>query len=432
MKVDFTRNKITNLRAISAKIIFDVLRQKQSLNSALTNHIQLAKNEKDYALIQEICFGVIRVLPELEFYVQSLMNKPLSGKNQILHELLLVGIYQIQYTRIPHHAAVAETVNAVCEFKRDSLKGLVNGVLRNFLRQQADLKIKFEHSENNSLHPNWLLQRIKLAYPKQWQNIVQVNNQKPPMWIRVNQLQYSVQEYLQMLRKAEIEAEISPDLNYALKLITPVNAHRLPEFATGAITIQDVSAQYAAHLLAPQNGEYILDMCAAPGGKTTHILELAPQAKVLAVDNNEQRLKRIDENLARLNLAAEVKVGDGLTPEKWLKDEQYFDRILLDAPCSATGIIRRHPDIKWLRRNSDIAELAQLQYQILTNMWKYLKPNGTLVYATCSILPDENQQQIDRFLQAHNDAKLVDNTMQFLPDELAGDGFFYAKLVKMP
>ena len=422
----------SNIRAICAQAIFNVLEDGQSLSTALTlSSHKIA--EKDRALVQEICFGVMRVLPELNFYIHTLMSKVLTGKNRVLHYLLLVGIYQILYTRIPEHAAVGETVNAVNELKKSALKGLVNGVLREFLRQQASLQQKFiqdnKQQTSQTLHPSWLLNRLKQAYPQQWQNIINANNQKPPMWLRVNLNHYSVSEYQQLLAEQQIESEAFADLPCAIRLLSPVNVTKLPYFAEGAVTVQDLSAQYAAYLLAPKNGEQILDMCAAPGGKTTHILEIAPKANLLAVDVDASRAKRIEENLARLKQVAEVKVGDGLTPEKWCSGRQ-FDRILLDSPCSATGVIRRHPDIKWLRRDSDIAQLTDLQHAILTNIWSYLKTDGTLVYATCSILPDENKLQIERFLKENSNAQLVGDMKQFLPTAQGGDGFFYAVLKK--
>ena len=422
----------SNIRAICAQAIFNVLEDGQSLSTTLTlSSHKIA--EKDRALVQEICFGVMRVLPELNFYIHTLMSKVLTGKNRVLHYLLLVGIYQILYTRIPEHAAVGETVNAVNELKKSALKGLVNGVLREFLRQQASLQQKFiqdnKQQTSQTLHPSWLLNRLKQAYPQQWQNIINANNQKPPMWLRVNLNHYSVSEYQQLLAEQQIESEAFADLPCAIRLLSPVNVTKLPYFAEGAVTVQDLSAQYAAYLLAPKNGEQILDMCAAPGGKTTHILEIAPKANLLAVDVDASRAKRIEENLARLKQVAEVKVGDGLTPEKWCSGRQ-FDRILLDSPCSATGVIRRHPDIKWLRRDSDIAQLTDLQHAILTNIWSYLKVDGTLVYATCSILPDENKLQIERFLKENSNAQLVGDMKQFLPTAQGGDGFFYAVLKK--
>lgn len=417
-----------NLRSIAAKAISQVLDQGLSLSSVIP---ELQKNisEKDRALLQELCFGVLRVLPQLEWIIQQLMDKPLKGKQRILHYLIMVGLYQLLYTRIPAHAALAETVNGAVALKKTQLKGLINGVLRQFQRQQDILNERFQNSESRFLHPSWLLTRIKQAYPENWVDIIEGNNQKPPMWLRVNQIHHSREEYLQLLEEAGITGIADETHPNAIRLEVPCNVTLLPGFNDGWITVQDRSAQRCAELLSPENTEQILDLCAAPGGKTTHILEIAPKSQVLAIDIDEQRLKRVKENLNRLNLNANVKIGDGRYPEQWCAGMQ-FDRILLDAPCSATGVIRRHPDIKWLRRNEDISQLAQIQKEILHAIWPYLKPGGSLVYATCSILPEENQQQIESFLAKTKDAQ-CDYQNQCLPEQIGGDGFFYALIKKI-
>lgn len=429
-----------NLRSMAAKAISQVLDQGQSLSQVLPEMQKMiagntGSSSKDSALLQELCFGTLRVLPQLEWCVGQLMARPLAGKQRPLHYLLLVGLYQLCYTRIPAHAVLAETVEGAVALKRPQLKGLINGVLRQFQRQQAVLLERAADHRSHYLHPDWLLDSIQQAYPKNWQAIIDANNQKPPMWLRVNRRHHSRDEYLSLLQQSELEARPHPLYPDALHLLSPCAVNLLPGFAAGWVTVQDAAAQRCVTLLAPQEGEMILDLCAAPGGKTTHILEAAPHAKVLAVDIDEMRLVRVKENLQRLQLHADVKVGDGRTPQLWC-GEQQFDRVLLDAPCSATGVIRRHPDIKWLRRASDIAELAQLQCEILEAIWPHLKSGGVLLYATCSILPQENQQQIRAFLTRHADAQLIEtgNTnepgLQHLPDAEGGDGFFYAKLVK--
>ncbi|ODQ05869.1 MULTISPECIES: 16S rRNA (cytosine(967)-C(5))-methyltransferase RsmB [Enterobacterales] len=417
-----------NLRSIAAKAINQVLDQGLSLSTVIP---ELQKNisDKDKALLQEICFGVLRTLPQLEWIIQQLMDKPLKGKQRILHYLIMVGLYQLLYTRIPAHAALAETVNGAVTLKKPQLKGLINGVLRQFQRQQDILNERFQNNENRFLHPSWLLARIQQAYPEQWMSIIEGNNQKPPMWLRVNQRHHSRDEYLILLENEGIPAIADDSHPFAIRLENPCNVSLLPGFADGWVTVQDRSAQRCAELLAPKNKEQILDLCAAPGGKTTHILEIAPQAQVLAIDIDEQRLKRVQENLTRLKLNAVVKSGDGRYPEQWCAGKQ-FDRILLDAPCSATGVIRRHPDIKWLRRNDDIEQLAKIQKEILHAIWPYLKSGGTLVYATCSILPEENTQQIKAFLSSTKDAQ-CDYQYQCLPEEEGGDGFFYARIKKI-
>jgi 16S rRNA (cytosine967-C5)-methyltransferase len=423
-----------NLRSIAAKAISQVLDQGQSLSTVLPG-LQKNISEKDRGLLQELCFGTLRVLPQLEWCLQQLMAKPLTGKQRTLHYLLMVGIYQLVHTRIPAHAALAETVEGAVALKRPQLKGLINGVLRQFQRQQEDLIQRMENTDNRYLHPSWLLNRIKKAYPEQWEAIIEANNQRPPMWLRVNRIHHSRDEYLALLQAAGIDAAPHPEYADALRLLTPSAVSELPGFADGWVTVQDASAQGSVDLLDPQDGEMILDLCCAPGGKTTHILEAAPKAHVLAVDVDKQRLVRVNENLQRLKLHAEVKQGDGREPQSWAGDRQ-FDKILLDAPCSATGVIRRHPDIKWLRRDSDIAELAGLQREILDAIWPRLKPNGVMVYATCSILPEENSQQIKAFLHDHPEAHLVETGSleipgrQNLPHAEDGDGFYYAKLIK--
>ncbi|WP_036773766.1 16S rRNA (cytosine(967)-C(5))-methyltransferase RsmB [Photorhabdus australis] len=426
--------KIYNLRSIAAKAVNQVLEQGQSLSTVLPK-LQQNITDKDKSLLQEFSFGVLRVLPQLEWIINQLMAKSLKGKQRILHYLLMVGIYQLIYTRIPAHAALAETVNGAATLKYPQLKGLINGVLRQFQRQQLQL---IEHSQSHHsyhLHPEWLLTRIQKAYPQEWQQLINANNKKPPMWLRVNRIYHSRDEYLTLLHKAGIDAEPAIELPFAIRVISPCPVAILPGFDKGWVTVQDMSAQGCAELLQPINGEKILDLCAAPGGKTTHLLEIAPESQVLAVDIDEQRIKRVEENLQRLNCHATVKIGDGRYPEYWVEDQQ-FDRILLDAPCSATGVIRRHPDIKWLRREEDIAQLVQLQSEIIDAIWPYLKKGGTLVYATCSILPDENSQQINAFLKRHPDAELSEpetreaRGKQIIPELTGGDGFFYARLIK--
>lgn len=420
-----------NLRSLAATAINQVIDNGQSLSTVLPD-LQRNINDKDKALLQEICFGVLRYLPKLEWFISQLMEKPLTGKQRTLHYLIMVGIYQLLYTRIPAHAALAETVNGAVALKRPQLKGLINGVLRSFQRQQVQLEERIANNNSQYLHPSWLLKRLQTAYPNEWQAIVEANNQRPPMWLRVNSLHHTAEQYLGLLEQVEITAHLHPTHPSAIRLEEPTAVTKLPGFEDGWSTVQDVSAQGCAELLEPQNGENILDLCAAPGGKTTHILELAPKANVLAVDIDETRLKRVKENLIRLKQHATVVQGDGTQPEKWA-DGQQFDRILLDAPCSATGVIRRHPDIKWLRRDSDINELAELQAKILEAVWPYLKTGGTLLYATCSIMPEENYLQIQKFLAKHTDARLNDGTeagLQILPSAEGGDGFFYARLIK--
>lgn len=426
--------KSPNIRSLAAQAVEQVVEKGQSLSNVLPP-LQQKVPEKDKALLQELCFGVLRTLSQLEWLIGKLMSRPMTGKQRTVHYLIMVGLYQLLYTRIPPHAALAETVEGAVVIKRPQLKGLINGVLREFQRQQETLLGEFAAHDSRFLHPSWLVKRLRAAYPTQWEEILEANNQRPPMWLRVNRQHHSRDAWLALLEESGIQGFAHPAYPDAVRLETPTSVHALPGFEEGWVTVQDASAQGCLPLLSPQNGEEILDLCAAPGGKTTHILEAAPQANVLAVDIDEQRLGRVYENLKRLGMKATVKQGDGRYPQQWAEDQQ-FDRILLDAPCSATGVIRRHPDIKWLRRDRDIPELAELQSQILDAVWPLLKPGGTLVYATCSVLPEENTQQVAAFLKRTADAQLTETGtqdapgIQNLPASTEGDGFFYAKLVK--
>lgn len=426
--------KSPNIRSLAAQAIEQVVEKGHSLSNVLPA-LQHKVPEKDKALLQELCFGVLRTLSQLEWFIGKLMSRPMTGKQRTLHYLIMVGLYQLLYTRIPPHAALAETVEGAVVIKRPQFKGLINGVLREFQRQQETLSGEFAAHESRFLHPSWFVKRIRAAYPEQWEVILDANNQRPPMWLRVNRQYHTRDAWLALLIESGVQGFAHPDYPDAVLLETPTPVHALPGFDEGWVTVQDASAQGCVPLLDPQNGEDILDLCAAPGGKTTHILEAAPQANVLAVDIDEQRLSRVYENLKRLGMKATVKQGDGRFPEQWSAGTQ-FDRILLDAPCSATGVIRRHPDIKWLRRDRDIPELAALQAEILNAVWPKLKPGGTLVYATCSILPEENAQQITAFMKRMPDAQLVSTGTtdlpgtQNLPASTEGDGFFYAKLLK--
>lgn len=419
---------------MTAQAIEQVVEQGQSLSNVLPA-LQHKVSDKDKALLQELSFGVLRTLPQLEWLVSQLMSRPMTGKQRPLHYLIMVGFYQLIYTRIPAHAALAETVEGAVALKKMQFKGLVNGVLRNFQRRQEELLSQAAQNECRWLFPTWLLTRLQKAYPQQWQRIIEASNQRPPMWLRVNRQHSTRDEWLKRLQEQGANGYPHPCYPDAVRLESPVPVQSLPGFGEGDVTVQDASAQGCITYLAPEDGESILDLCAAPGGKTTHILEAAPQARVLAVDVDTQRLKRVHENLARLGMVAEVKVGDGRFPAQW-SDDRIFDRILLDAPCSATGVIRRHPDIKWLRRDRDITELAHLQSEILDAVWPHLKSGGTLVYATCSVLPEENKEQITAFLKRHPDARITetgtqDNPgIQNLPAPEEGDGFYYAKIIK--
>lgn len=428
-----------NIRAIAAKICFAVVDKGRSLSDELPRG-QSKVADKDKGLLQELVYGVIRYLPSLEFASKAFIAKPLTGKNRVGHFLILVGIYQLKHTRIPDHAALSETVSAAKPLKVFHLKNMINGVLRSYQRsnqsEQQDESIQLPAAIMFN-HPGWFIKKLQAGYPENWQAILTENMNKPPMWLRVNKQKTSIEDYLTLLSNKDIPIETREVHSDALLLQKPIDVSLLPKFEQGFVSVQDAAAQQAASLLAAKANEDILDCCAAPGGKTCHILELTPEiASMTAIDIDDQRLTRVADNLTRLALNANLVAGDAASQSWW--DGKQFDRILLDAPCSGTGVIRRHPDIKWLRKASDIETLVQLQQQILKNVWSLLKPGGTLLYATCSILPEENKEQIQRFLTENDDASLIkipqstqEIGWQILPNEQAMDGFYYAKLQKI-
>ncbi|MCG6346590.1 16S rRNA (cytosine(967)-C(5))-methyltransferase RsmB [Vibrio fluvialis] len=423
-----------NVRAAAAQVLFQVVDKGQSLSMALPAAQQNIR-PRDHALLQEICYGALRYLPRLESIANALMDNPLKGKQRVFHHLILVGIYQLSFMRIPAHAAVGETVEGAQDLKGPRLRGLINAVLRNYQRNQEQLDAQaVSHNAGKYGHPSWLLKLLQNAYPQQWEAIVEANNSKAPMWLRVNHQHHNRDAYQALLNNENIDSSVHSQAEDALKLAAPCDVTKLPGFEKGWVSVQDAAAQLSLHYLQPQDGELILDCCAAPGGKTAHILERTQGSEVVAIDCDDTRLKRVHDNLKRLNLSAKVVCGDARYPQEWWQGSQ-FDRILLDAPCSATGVIRRHPDIKWLRRAEDIAALAELQREILDAMWQQLKPGGTLVYATCSITPQENVLQVKDFLARTSDAQLVGSELdnpgrQILPGEEDMDGFYYAVLTK--
>ena len=429
-----------SLRAVAAKCLQRVIYQGESLTDVLQHPSVLQLSPADRAWAQNACFGSLRMHGRLGAILRELLQKPLKPSDKDVECLLRLGLYQLLYQRTPDHAAVDETVQAARSLKKPWAGGLVNGVLRQFLREQERIIAKTDQVETAQYSfPTWLANRLKQAWPEHWQAIMQASHEHPPMSLRVNAQQMNRDEYQSLLEAAGIASSVIPETDMGLMLSEPVPVHVLPRFAEGVVSVQDAAAQQAAQLLPCEAGQRVLDACAAPGGKTCHLLERYPNIELLALDNSAQRLKQVDENLKRLQLKANVKVGDAADLASWW-DGQLFDRILLDAPCSATGVIRRHPDIKLLRKDADIATLQQEQARLLESLWQVLKPTGYLLYATCSILPEENQQQITRFITQHNDARLVPLTVtwgrgevgkQILPNELNMDGFYYALLQKV-
>ncbi|MRI33378.1 16S rRNA (cytosine(967)-C(5))-methyltransferase [Endozoicomonas sp. OPT23] len=428
--------KQSSVRLAAAKVVSRVV-AGDSLNQALPVY-QDTLGKKDQPLLAELCYGTLRYYFRLDAWLGKLMDKPLKTKEKDIHSLMLVGLYQLFYTRIPAHAAIGETVQVTRTLGKAWARGLVNGVLRNAQRQEQELK-EFTETDDISLtaHPQWLLGKIKKAWPDYWQNIAAANNSSPPMTIRVNEQHVSRNRYLKKLLEAGISANPSVIAPQGITLTKAQAVDNLPGFFDGVSSVQDESAQLSGNLLKVKAGDRVLDACCAPGGKTCQLLEINPEIELQALDVDEKRLTRVQENLERIGLRAKLMAGDGCEPDVWWDGEQY-DHILLDAPCSATGVIRRHPDIKLLRKPEDIDALAELQGRILETMWSLLKPGGTLLYATCSIMPAENSKQIERFLAKEECAELqafegdwgLDTGFgrQILPG--SGDGFFYALLRK--
>ncbi len=427
-------------RTAAAKVLAQVLGKGRSLGGVLAPALAQLRQDGERALAQEMCYGVLRWYPRLAAILERLLSKPLKERDADVRGLLLLGLYQIIYMRVPDHAAVAETVAAARGLGKPWAGGLVNAVLRNYLRDSAHLLEEVDQNEAAALaHPAWLLELIKNAWPRDWQAIVTANNQRPPMALRVNARHRERDAYLRVLIDAGIAACPAPHTPHGITLEQPIDVERLPGFSEGWVSVQDSAAQLAATLLDVQPGQRVLDACAAPGGKAAHILESQPGIDLTALDSDAARLKRVNENLRRLHLQARLIEGDAAQPAAWW-DGVMYDRILLDAPCSATGVIRRHPDIKVLRRPGDIAALAELQGRMLQALWPLLKRGGMFLYATCSILPQENEQQITHFLTAQTDAceKAIDASWgnpreagrQILPGENGMDGFYYACLQK--
>ncbi|HCP54881.1 MAG: 16S rRNA (cytosine(967)-C(5))-methyltransferase [Pseudomonadaceae bacterium] len=430
-----------NPRLAAARALSAVLSGKASLGSSLPP--QLDKVEpRDRGLTQELAFGTARWEPRLSALAEKLLQKPFKAADKDVEALLLVGLYQLLYTRIPAHAALGETVGCADKLKKPWAKGLLNAVLRRAQREAEPLLAEMERDPMvRTAHPRWLQKALKAHWPEHWEAICAANNAHPPLMLRVNRRHGSRDDYLQQLQAAGIEATACTFSRDGIRLIQACDVTTLPGFAEGHVSVQDEAAQLAADLLDLAPGQRVLDACCAPGGKTCHILEAEPElAGVVAIDLEAKRLVRVRENLARLKLDAELIAADGRDVSKWW-DGKPFQRILLDAPCSATGVIRRHPDIKLARKAEDIAPLAHLQGELLDALWPTLAVGGIMLYATCSTLPTENSETIAAFLERTPGARELDiagpfgmqqpHGRQLLAQMDGHDGFYYAKLIKI-
>jgi 16S rRNA (cytosine967-C5)-methyltransferase len=428
-----------NVRALAAQTLDQVLSEGRSLSAALPPALAQTAPQ-DRGLLQELCYGACRWQPQLQAVLNRLLQRPLPSDQRPVPALLLIGLYQLWHLRIPDHAAVAETVAAVRVLRKPRLAGLVNAVLRNALRRREELTaVIATDPEAQTAHPRWLLDRLQQDWPDDWPVIIAANNARPSFTLRVNRLQLDRKDYRQRLAALGKPSKPSALSETALTLADLVDPATLPGFAEGWVSVQDAAAQLAAPLLEVQPGMRVLDACAAPGGKTGHLLESVPDIDLTALDQDADRLARVRDNLQRLRLKARLIVGDARRPSDWW-DGVLYDRILLDAPCSGTGVIRRHPDIKLLRRAGDLTALTEQQRVLLESLWPLLKPGGRLVYATCSVLQQENAAVIAHFLATHADAaelpiaaawgRALAYGRQLLPGADDADGFYYAILSK--
>jgi 16S rRNA (cytosine967-C5)-methyltransferase len=421
------------LRAQAAQVIQRVREEGASLADALPE-ARAVLDPRDGALLQELVYGVLREAYALHGLSKQLLNKPLKERDTDLEALLWVGLYQLRSTRIPAHAALHATVDATALLDKDWARGMLNATLRRYQREHEALEHGLSDEGCRNL-PTWLCQQIHSAWPDHWQAIAEASSQQAPMTLRVIGDRAVYLDELAALGIRGHAHAISPQ---AIVLEQAQAVDALPGFTQGRVSVQDAAPQLAAELLDLTNQQRVLDACAAPGGKTAHILQSNLMLDVVALESDATRLPRLEQTLQRIDAAATILHGDAAQQDWW--DGQAFDRILLDAPCSATGVIRRNPDIAWLRRPSDIPTLAKTQRAILENLWSMLKPNGILLYATCSILPAENTDLVDAFLMQHADAEEIPieanwgiaqaHGRQLFPGEQEMDGFYYARLRK--
>ncbi len=428
------------LRALAARSVLAVLVEGRSLKAELADVLPQIADPRDRALFEAICFAVLRHRRRYEHALSLWLERPLRDRDAIVHCLLLVGLAQIDELKLSAHAAVGATAEAARDVGRTALVGLVNALLRRATREPLPSS---PSPAIQTSHPDWLLEALTRDWPADVASILHENNQPAPMWLRVNDRQVSRDAYLALLRNAGIDASAPEFPAQALRVDVRLAPESLPGWRAGSVQVQDAAAQLAIEALQVRNGEHVLDACAAPGGKCAQLAGLVGErGHLLAIDVDERRLRKVRGTLKRLQLEAdniELKAADAMRPSFW-SDGRSFDAILLDAPCSATGIIRRQPDVKWHRRAEDVPALAAQQAQMLDACWSVLKPGGRLLYATCSVLKDENERQVEAFLQRTPDAtpRPLDARhgrpsgagRQRLPGEDGMDGFFYALLDK--
>jgi len=427
-------------RATIAKLLLAVIKNKQPLHLLLNSYKSKILKEIDQALVQEIVYGTLRFAHKYLYVLDKLTIKPIKEKDFVLVTLLISAFYQLEYMRIPQHAVVNESVAACAcnELNKSWAKKLVNAVLRNYIRRQEEINLEVASKSSVLLsHPSWLMKKIKSAWPSSWESILAANNQKPPLVIRVNRQKITRDEYLSLLLAQGIKA-CAMELPDAIEL-NPVDITKLPNFTDGFFYVMDLASQLAIDFLNVEDGMRVLDTCAAPGGKACHILDRSKSIDLTLVEKSKNRFAILLSNLNRQGLKAKC-FNSSLEDLNWW-DRRKFHRILLDAPCSATGVIRRNPDVKFTRAKADIDKLQEQQWHLLNCAWDMLEIGGYLLYATCSILPDENELQIRKFCESKSDAKAIPLSTvagealnfgyQILPGDMNMDGFYYCLLNKI-
>ena len=426
-------------RVLAVQALVAVLGDGQTLTQAADRGSARLGDPRDAALMKELCYGTLRFLPRLEAWLGCLLERPLKAADLDVKLLLLIGLYQLAYLRVPAHAAVQETVEASRTLDKSWAAGLVNAVLRRFQRERADIEAAADSLEARYAHPRWFIEALKADWPEHWQAMLTAGNERPPMTLRVNRRRGTRDAYLAELVAGGIGAKACVHSAEGLTLDSAVDVAALPGFAEGRCSVQDEGAQLAAGLLDARDGVRVLDACAAPGGKTCHLLELYPGLSLLAVEQDAKRAGYIRDNFARLGLEAELKVADAAAPAGWW-DGRPFDRILLDAPCSASGVVRRHPDVKARRTPEEVAAAAGLQSRLLDALWPLLAPGGKLLYVTCSVFRRENASRLETFLAGNPDASALPLDTdwgvaagpgrQVLTGEGGMDGFYYGCVQK--
>lgn len=432
-----TKKNPQNPRVAAIHALSEVLDKNRNLGDC--EAFSRVKDSRDNAFARNLTYGVLRWLSALEWLAAELLGKPLKKREREVQRLILLGLQQLWHDHTASHAAVNETAECARILGKPWAVGLINAVLRRFQREQETLLQRMETTGKQYAHPSWMLKQIEQDWPEHWQDIISANNQQAPLWLRINRQQADEAELLQGLKGAGFDVSKHAVARDAISISPAAAVVKIPGFEKGWLSVQDPAAQLARDLLSPEPGDRILDACAAPGGKTAHLLETCPTIKLTVLDRQAQRVEQINQNLDRLGLKSETIVADAVAVDSWWKGEK-FNKILLDAPCSASGVIRRHPEIKWLRSREQVDCAVSTQADLLDALWPLLEPGGILVYATCSVFKCENGEQLERFVGCHADATVEVPAVtwghadafgrQILPGEAQMDGFFYAVLRK--